>query len=134
MINKFPTVFVVCLTLTAAAGRSYCPTRSFTPAGRNTARRRLRRYSAGTRQPPRTRRELFADWVTGEQQHLLARAFVNRLFLELTGRGFVDKPDGLTLGTAVRHEPLLELLASEFVKHDFDQKWLMRSIVLSDGN
>jgi len=79
----------------------------------------------------KTRRELFADWVTGPQRHNLARAAVNRYFLELTGRGFVDRPDGFAPNKTVRHGTLLDRLATEFVKHQFDIKWLIRTIVLS---
>jgi hypothetical protein len=79
----------------------------------------------------KTRRELFADWLTGPQSQNMARAIVNRYFLELTGRGFVDRADGFAPGKPVRHPALLEQIAEKLVVREFDTKWLIRTIVLS---
>jgi hypothetical protein len=53
------------------------------------------------------------------------------MWLELIGRGFVDRPDGFTPAARVRHKELLGRLAWEFAERDHDLKWLMRTIVLS---
>jgi hypothetical protein len=60
-----------------------------------------------------------------------ARAAVNRFWLELTGRGFVPVADGFSPIATVAHEALLDQLAAGFVAHDYDLKWLMRTIVCS---
>ena len=79
----------------------------------------------------KTRRDRFADWVTGPERKNLARAAVNRFLIELVGRGFVDSYDGFGPDANVRHEPLLNMLSDEFVARQFDLKWLCRTIVLS---
>ena len=67
--------------------------------------------------------------MTDKKNPLFARAAVNRMTLELTGRGFVPVFDGFTPDGDVLHEPLLDQLAREFVRHDYDLKWLIRTIV-----
>ena len=85
----------------------------------------------GADEGTRSRRELFADWLTGSQRQKMARAIVNRYFLELTGRGFVDRADGFAPSKPVRHAALLDQIARNLVSHEFDIKWLIRTIVLS---
>jgi len=77
------------------------------------------------------RREQFADWVSSKDNPWFAQAAVNRFWLELTGRGFVTKPDGFSPQAEVRHVELLNKLGQEFSKRDHDVKWLIRTIVLS---
>ena len=78
-----------------------------------------------------TRREQFAEWLTSRENRAFSRAAVNRLWLELTGHGFVPKFDGFSPNAHVRHEALLDRLADQFAARHYDLKWLMRTIVLS---
>ncbi|MEO2035716.1 MAG: DUF1549 domain-containing protein [Planctomycetaceae bacterium] len=78
-----------------------------------------------------SRREQFVAWMVDADNPFFARAAVNRMWLTLTGLGFVDSCDGFSPRAQVRHEELLDLLAQEFTAHDHDLKWLMRTIVLS---
>jgi hypothetical protein len=78
-----------------------------------------------------TRRDQFVSWIVDPNNPLFARATVNRMWLELTGLGFVDSFDGFSPRTDVRHEELLNVIAQEFAARDYDLKWLMRTIVLS---
>lgn len=77
------------------------------------------------------RRRQLVEWMTRRDNPYFARAGVNRFWLELTGRGFVPLPDGFSPIAHVAHEELLNKLAAEFAAHDYDLKWLMRTIVNS---
>ena len=78
-----------------------------------------------------TRREQAAAWIIDPKNPYFARAAVNRFWLELTGLGFVDRFDGFVPGGPIRHQKLLDRLAEQFVAHDHDVKWLIRTILLS---
>jgi len=78
-----------------------------------------------------TRRAQFVSWIVDANNPFFARAAVNRMWLALTGLGFVDSFDGFSPRKEVRHQELLVLLAQDLTAHDHDLKWLMRTIVLS---
>ena len=78
-----------------------------------------------------TRRAQLVSWIVDHNNPYFSRAAVNRMWLVLTGLGFVDSFDGFSPLVPVRHEQLLNLLAQEFSAHNHDLKWLMRTIVLS---
>jgi hypothetical protein len=88
-------------------------------------------YLWGIDNGAQTRRNRFVEWMTNKESPYFARAAVNRYFLELTGRGFVNTVDGFMPSTKVRHEPLLDELATRFASADYDLKWLIRTIVHS---
>lgn len=88
-------------------------------------------HPAGIDDGSRTRRERLVEWMVRPETPYLRRAAVNRFWLTLTGRGFVDSFDGFSPLVSVRHEPLLESLSREFAARDYDIKWLLRTIVLS---
>ena len=77
------------------------------------------------------RREQFASWVSNKENPWFAQAAVNRFWQELTGRGFVSRPDGFSPDEEILHGTLLTSLGEEFTKREHDVKWLIRSIVLS---
>jgi hypothetical protein len=81
----------------------------------------------------RSRRDQLVDWIVAAENPFFARAAVNRIFLEMTGRGFIDTVDGFSpnANANVQHEELLNRLATEFTSWDYDLKWLMRSVALS---
>jgi hypothetical protein len=80
--------------------------------------------------PKFSRREAFADAVT-QDSPLLARAFVNRTWAALLGRGIVNPPDEINGRNAPSHPELLEWLSEDFATHQYDVRRLIRGIVLS---
>ena len=79
------------------------------------------------------RREAFVEWLTAPQNPLFARVAVNRIWGWHFGEGLqrVTSDFGL-LGGKPTNPKLLDYLASEFVAHQYDMKWLHRLIVTSD--
>lgn len=68
------------------------------------------------------------DWMKSPENPYFAKALVNRVWAAYFGRGIVEPPDDLNLANPPSNAPLLEYLSQEFVKHDFDMKWLHRTI------
>jgi hypothetical protein len=62
-----------------------------------------------------------------------AKNIVNRLWFVLMGRGIVHPLDLHHGKNAPSHPELLDLLAREFVAHQYDVKWLLREIALSNA-
>ena len=85
---------------------------------------------AKVRVPKYSRREAFADAATHDNP-LLARAFVNRMWAALVGRGIVDPPDQMNARNAPSHPELLDWLATDFASHGYDARRVVREIVLS---
>ena len=85
---------------------------------------------AKIRVPLYSRREAFADVAT-DNNALLAKAFVNRMWSVLLGRGIVHPADEMNARNAPSHPELLEWLARDFAAHDYDVKRLLAGIVLS---
>ncbi|WP_395137651.1 DUF1553 domain-containing protein, partial [Armatimonas sp.] len=80
--------------------------------------------------PKFSRREAFADSVTKENP-LLARAFVNRIWAKLMGRGFVQPADQLDSKHRPSHPELLEWLAKDFETSGYNIQRLVKNIVLT---
>ncbi|MCB1209056.1 MAG: DUF1549 domain-containing protein [Verrucomicrobiales bacterium] len=85
---------------------------------------------AKVRVPKYSRREAFADVATHDNP-LLARAFVNRMWAALIGRGIVNPPDQMNARNAPSHPELLDWLAADFAAHQYDTRLVVREIVLS---
>jgi Protein of unknown function (DUF1553)/Protein of unknown function (DUF1549)/Bacterial Ig-like domain (group 2) len=77
------------------------------------------------------RRAYFADWLTAPDNPLFARAAVNRVWRAYMGRGLVEAEDDLRDTNPASNRELLDALADDFVKHKFDLKHLMRTILNS---
>ncbi len=86
--------------------------------------------AAGVRVPKFSRREALAEAATHENP-LLARAFVNRMWAALLGRGIVHPADEMTARNAPSHPELLDWLAHDFADHGHTPRRLVRGIVLS---
>lgn len=86
--------------------------------------------SAKVRVPKFSRRAAFADAAT-QNNPLLARAFVNRTWATLTGRGLVHPADEMNARNAPSHPKLLDWLAQDFATHQYDVRRVVRGIVLS---
>lgn len=77
------------------------------------------------------RQDLMA-WLRDSENPYFAKAIVNRVWSNYFGIGLVDPTDDMNLANPPGNSPLLDHLASEFIKNDFDLKWLHHTIVTSD--
>jgi hypothetical protein len=71
------------------------------------------------------------EWVTSRENPYFARAFVNRTWAQLFGRGLVHPVDNMHEKNPPSHPEILELLAKEFIESEFDLKHLFRCICTS---
>lgn len=81
---------------------------------------------------PSELREQLADYVAHPRNRYFSQAFVNRVWAELIGRGFVEPVDDFRDDNAPSHLVTLDYLADEFVAEGFQLKPLVRNIVTSD--
>jgi hypothetical protein len=77
-------------------------------------------------------RETLAAWVTAKDNPYFARATVNRLWAHFFGTGLIEPVSEMVgANSTASHPELLDLLAHEFVDHEFDLKFIMRAITAS---
>jgi mono/diheme cytochrome c family protein len=81
--------------------------------------------------PKFSRRAAFAELVTTQDNPLLARALVNRMWATLLGRGIAHPADEMNDRNAPSHPELLAWLAQDFAAHGYDVRRVVRGIVLS---
>ena len=77
-------------------------------------------------------REALMEWLRREENPYFAKAFVNRVWASYFNRGIIEPADDLNLANPPSNAPLLDYLSREFVRRDFDMKWLHREITNSD--
>jgi hypothetical protein len=77
------------------------------------------------------RRAYFADWLTAPDNPYFARAVVNRVWRNFLGRGLVEAEDDLRATNPATNEELLDALAKDFVRHRYDVKHLIRTVLRS---
>ena len=77
------------------------------------------------------RRRQLARWLTGAENPFFARATANRIWAHLFGRGIVDPVDGFGKQHPPRSPELLDLLAGQLIRNEFDLRRLLRTIALS---
>lgn len=76
-------------------------------------------------------RRALVDWLVNSTNSFFARAAVNRVWGVFFGRGFVEPVDDFRSSNPVANEPLLRALAEDFVRHNYDLKHLMGTILSS---
>ena len=73
-----------------------------------------------------------AKWVTDKNNPLTARVFVNRIWAMVFGKGLVETAEDFGVqGSLPSHPELLDWLATDFMEHDWDIKYLLKKIMLS---
>jgi len=77
------------------------------------------------------RREVFANWLTAPENPFFARATVNRIWGHIMGRGIVEPVDDFRDSNPPSNAELLDALAAGFIKNNFSQKWVVRTIMQS---
>src|SRR5262245_60324958 len=78
-------------------------------------------------------RVTFAEWMTAKDNPFFAKTAANRIWAQLFGIGIVDPPDDFNQENQPSHPELLDELAKSFANADFDVKFLIRAITLSDA-
>lgn len=74
-----------------------------------------------------------AELITNPRNDFFARAYVNRVWAEMIGRGFVEPLDNFSPYADLHHASALDFLSHEFVASGFDLRSLIRIIALSDA-
>lgn len=87
--------------------------------------------AAGGRNLESEWRTELAEQITSPRNRYFSRCFVNRVWSELTGRGFVNPLDDFSQQNPPSHPQTLDFLADEFVASGYDFRTLVRSIVSS---
>ncbi len=69
--------------------------------------------------------------ITDPRNPYFARAFVNRIWAELVGRGFVEPLDNFSAYNEIRHPQTLQFLAQEFVANAYDLRCIVKTVMLT---
>ena len=77
--------------------------------------------------------KLLAEQLPRVENKLFTRNVANRLWWMLMGRGLVEPLDLAHADNPPSHPEVLELLASELAAHEFDMRWLVREMCLSQA-
>jgi hypothetical protein len=76
-------------------------------------------------------RRALAGWMTDPANPFFAKAIANRIWSHFFGRGIVDPVDDFRLSNPASHPALLDALAADMVRSNFDLKALMRTVMTS---
>jgi hypothetical protein len=79
------------------------------------------------------RREAIAQWITDRKDRWFAKAFVNRMWAELVGRGFYEPVDDIGPDRTCSAPNTLDYLSERFAGSGYDVKWLFRVITATDA-
>jgi hypothetical protein len=78
------------------------------------------------------RRSSLAKWITAKDNSYFAKAFVNRLWSELTGEGFCEPVDDMGPDRTATAPQTLDFLAEQFAATNYDIKWLFSTIMATE--
>ncbi len=81
--------------------------------------------------PQFSRKDQFAEWVTGESNPFFAKAIANRIWAQHFGRGIVHPVDNMSPSNVPSHPALLDALSKWLVEHKFDLPAYIRELVNS---
>lgn len=87
--------------------------------------------AAGKFSPDEDPRHALVDWMAKPGNPFFAKALVNRYWGHFLGRGLVSEVDDLRETNPASNPELLEWLASDFTKHKYDTKHVIRTILNS---
>lgn len=76
-------------------------------------------------------RKALADWMLDPANPFFSRAIANRIWAQFFGKGIVDPVDDFRLSNPPSHPALMDALAAEFIRLDYDGKALARTILQS---
>lgn len=76
-------------------------------------------------------RQAFADWLVSPDNPYFARAFVNRLWRGMFGRGLIEPADDIRDTNPATHPELLDRLAQDFVEHKYSLRHALRKMATS---
>ena len=71
------------------------------------------------------------DWLRQKDNPWFARSFVNRVWAGYFNVGIVEPTDEFTPSNPPSNPELLNWLTEQFIKSDYDMKWLHRQITSS---
>tara|TARA_R110002096_G_scaffold169222_5_gene340768 strand:- start:2507 stop:5104 length:2598 start_codon:yes stop_codon:yes gene_type:complete len=77
-------------------------------------------------------RQEVARMVTSPRNTYFSRSFVNRIWAELNGQGFVEPLDNFSEFQALKHPQTIEYISREFIASGFDLKTLIKMIMLTE--
>jgi hypothetical protein len=80
---------------------------------------------------PGDTRQYFAKWLTSPENPFFARNIVNRVWRNFMGRGLIEPVDDLRDTNPATNDELLNALVKDFVAHNFDVDYLIRTIMQS---
>jgi hypothetical protein len=80
---------------------------------------------------PGDTRVYFAKWLTSPENPFFARNVVNRIWRNFLGRGLVESVEDLRDTNPATNDKLLSDLVKDFVAHNFDVDYLIRTIMQS---
>jgi hypothetical protein len=80
---------------------------------------------------PGDTRLYFAKWLTSDENPFFARNIVNRVWRNFMGRGLIEPVDDLRDTNPATNEELLNALVKDFIAHNYDVDYLIRTIMQS---
>ncbi len=79
------------------------------------------------------RRVALANWITAQDNPWFAKAFVNRVWSELIGRGFYEPVDDLGPDRECSAPKTIDYLARAFVDSGYDVKWFFQTVMATEA-
>lgn len=76
-------------------------------------------------------RRAFTDWLVSPDNPYFAKAFVNRLWRGMLGRGLIEPADDIRDTNPATHPELLDRFALDFVEHKYSLRHALRRIATS---